>query len=116
MSTLRYSGLARIRVTYVNAFPRGAYRCFITVNPECAPRVSEALSGARIFVGEPACLCRAVDSPEAFDEAAHAALSFALDEGWPVESYAATNVEGSGWHIARTGAKRWPKSAEEKAS
>jgi hypothetical protein len=51
-------------------------------------------------IGAPAFLARAVDSPEAYDDTASAALSFALDEG--VEAGGTPNEAMTGWDIRRT--------------
>jgi len=66
-------------------------------------------------VSPPPCLDKPVDSPEAFDEVASAALSFALAESQPVseiDSLAASDFEGTGWHIGRTKEERWPKQQD----
>jgi len=58
-------------------------------------------SGGRrkvIYVGAPAYLSHAVDSPKAYDEAAHAALSFADHEGFDMQP----DTTSSGWHISRS--------------
>lgn len=104
MSTLRYSGEIRIRITYLDAHgevfidgtpraPNGKYRCFL-----------QAKGGARttVYVGAPASLSHAVDSPEAFDDTAHAAIAFANDEDSQWGDYAASNEDG--YHIVRS---RW---------
>lgn len=79
MSALRYSGDARVRVTYLDTaalpwswYRNGGYRCFVRTD-----------SGATYscVVGAPQILEHAVDSPEAFDDAAKAALSFAEHDG-----------------------------------
>lgn len=58
-------------------------------------------------VGLPAHLRHAIDSPKAYDEAAHAALSFAVDAGMDESGLAYTD---SGFEIKRSlplGQKRW---------
>jgi len=76
MSAIRYSGDARVRVTYVEPqageIGNGSYRCFVRTSG------GEKYS---CIVGAPAFLDHAVDSPEAFDGAARAALAFAEHEG-----------------------------------
>jgi hypothetical protein len=112
MSALRYSGALRIRVTYLeppghslawpsgrSTKPNGEYRCAIRSTDHKAIVCT-------IVVGAPAVLSHAVDSPEAFDDAARAALSFA-DVDWPVAENAATT--DSGWHIGRSPSKAWPE-------
>lgn len=109
MTARRWSGELRIRVRYddrgvSDRFLNGRYHCSVS---------RPATKGAevyRVIVGAPAFLTHAVDSPEAFDAAAHAALSFASDAGFPVETYAATNEHG--WHIGRSEATRWPRKEE----
>jgi hypothetical protein len=97
MSTMRYSGKIRIRITYIDA-PQGGtcgyYRCFLR-----AVGFHQG-EGRTIQVGAPAHLTNAVDSPEAFDDAARAAIAFAQDEnpGW--DDLAAHNEDG--YHIARS--------------
>jgi hypothetical protein len=74
----------------------GEYRCRIVPN-----RTVDVDMAAVIHVGAPAILEHAVDSAEAFDGAAHAALSFASADGWPVDTYAAYDDTISGWLIRR---------------
>ena len=73
MSTYRYSGNARVRVTYDER--RDEYRCFVAVGRR----------HKRVRVGSPAHLVQAVDCPAAFDSAACAALAFAAHDGFDVE-------------------------------
>jgi hypothetical protein len=103
MSTLRYCGEIRIRITYLERGPHrnGSYRCYLT-----------APGGAKvtIIVGAPAYLSHGVDSSEAFDETAHAAISFAdnepeSDADW--SSAAAVKADGTGWLIGRSEATAW---------
>ena len=83
MSTYRYSMGVRVRITYIDfdagnrynmdgniRFPNGSYRCFL----RCGVHT------ATIIVGAPAFLSQAVDSPEAFDAAAIAAINFASND------------------------------------
>lgn len=84
MSTVRFVGDASVRLTYLDRAPgfsdlRGGYRCAV-----------RAHNGERrtIIVGEPRVIERSVDSPEAFDDAARAAIAFAEDndcEGGPLD-------------------------------
>jgi hypothetical protein len=105
MSTMRYSGKIRIRITYLEPWAAGTpapagrstrlngeYRCFLRADGYAAT--------ATIIVGAPAHLTNTVDSPEAFDGAAEAAIGFAEDEygGWA--DLAAYNEDG--YHIARS--------------
>lgn len=65
---IRYCGELTIRVSYLDS--SSEYRCTVS-------RAGKHL--ATLYVGEPKILCRAVDHPEAYDSAAHAALSFCED-------------------------------------
>ena len=51
----------------------------------------------------------ALDSPRAYTSIAKSALSFAYDDGFPVEAYAASTPSGSGWHVGTTPATAWPR-------
>lgn len=95
---IRYSGATKIICKLVPAphMPHGEqYRCTISRD------------GKRVgvqFVGIPAHLTHAIDSPKAYDAAAHAALSFALDEGMIDERYMLVGSElhgNAGHHIHR---------------
>ena len=88
MSAIRYSGSIRIRVTYRDN--HSDYRCFLS-----------ATTGEKhtVYVGEPAILTRAVDSPESYDDAARAALAFAESDGYPVR-YA--RMDEHGYTVARS--------------
>lgn len=83
MSTQRYSGSVRVRVTYVeprcstpeerriqDRYPHGQYRCVVVLGE----------TKRTVWTAPPACLPCAVDSPEAFDGAASAAIAFADHE------------------------------------
>jgi hypothetical protein len=117
MSTLRYSGEIRIRVTYLDVaydgpdtqarLGNGRYRCFL--------RGPGGMT-TTVIVNAPQYLTRAVDSPEAFDDAARASISFADDksEGEQLPCYtwahlAAHVIDRSEWHVGRTEAHAWPK-------
>ncbi len=87
----RYSGELTIRLTYRDE--SGDYHCTVS---------RAGVHVGSVDVGSPALLQYAVDSPHAYDCAAHAALSFLSDEGthpYDVASYAAVNAEG--WLIGR---------------
>lgn len=83
MSTYRYSGEIRIRITYIDfdpydcysdgtfRHPNGSYRCFV--------RSPDGDGDYTCIVGAPTHLSEGVDSPEAFDKAGMAALHFAED-------------------------------------
>lgn len=55
-----------------------------------------------VQVGRPAAGRLAVDSPAAYDAAAHAALSFADEDADAFGERAQYNQAGTGWHIARS--------------
>ena len=73
MSALRYCGEIRIRITYQDGPGNGRYRCYLTAG-------DTRTRSTTITVNAPAYLSHAVDSPEAFDNAARAALAFARDD------------------------------------
>jgi hypothetical protein len=52
-----------------------------------------------VTVGTPAHLTGAVDSIRAYDNTARAALSFAADDGWPVDDEAVPKRDGSGYFV-----------------
>lgn len=96
----RYSGTAIIRVTYED---RGDYKA----------SVSDANGNLwRGRIGAPAAGFGpgiAYDSPKAYDSTAHAALSFAdEDTDGDVGNAASSDLDGSGWHIGRSKAARYP--------
>ena len=95
----RYSGHVRIYITYQDFNSR--YRCRL-VTPD----------GARtLYVNEPAVLRNAVDSPQAYTDIAHSALSFAQEDdeagsdrlrpatNLGISEYAWLNEDMSGWRI-----------------
>jgi hypothetical protein len=112
MSTIRYVGDAVVRLTYCDCDPRelhsdgtfrhpnGSYRC----------HVRAANGEARvIIVGVPAFISKSVDCPEAFDDAASAAVSFATDEQCmaddgttPLDIQEEWNTEGTARVIQRS--------------
>ena len=113
---IRYSGLVKINVVYRD---QGDYRAVVTLNdPEDFRR--HPLKAFRKkapswtgFINPPAAGFGrgiAYDSPEAYDQTAHAALSFADDEenDWVAEK-ATFDREGRGWHIGRTLKTAWPR-------
>jgi hypothetical protein len=89
----RYCGNVSIsleyRDTYVKGLPNGWYECHL------------AWPGGRkmVMVGAPASLSHAVDSPKAYDDTAHAAMSFAADEN-PSGNFQ-PDYTGSGFSIRR---------------
>jgi len=90
MAAIRYSGRATLRLTYRDA--TSDYR--VSIN-------SDGLPSEVVIVGEPATLTHAVDSPEAFDDAARAAISFAESLG---ES---CSYDDAGPFVARKRAECW---------
>ena len=86
----RSCGMISIDIAWIDS--RDAYRV----------RLSHSAHRVTMFVNAPRYLTRAVDDPVAYDEAASAALSFALDEGhtW-ITDHAWTNAVGNGWLISR---------------
>jgi hypothetical protein len=91
----RYSGDIKISIVYSDE--EQEYACRLEADGERTEYTT---------VGEPKILEHAVDSPEALDTAAHAALSFALDDQRDIMDKAAST--DSGWHVGRTEADRWP--------
>jgi hypothetical protein len=79
VSTLRYFLGGRVRLTYLDSGfvnGRGGYRCHVKTRDGASRKV---------FVGEPAHRTRSVDSPEAFDDVARAAIAFAEEDGFSIE-------------------------------
>jgi hypothetical protein len=92
----RYCGALRISVTWSDA--AGEYKATVHTSD------GRWQGGVRA----PAVLQAAVDSPEAYDGAAHAAVTFAVEESHCAHLVedAAVNVDGSGWLIERPAAYR----------
>jgi hypothetical protein len=86
----RYCGNAVIRCSYNDR--QGQYECKIAVGGK--HRDTQ-------YVGAPASSRLAVDSREAFDRAAHAAVSFAEYDGCLNDADLESNADGSGWRIRR---------------
>lgn len=126
MSALRYSGQIRIRVTYleprtgdahcngVPLFPHGSYRCFLR-GPDGAR--TTIVVGAKIEHGSGI----GVDSPEAFYDAARAAIAFAEDDAggkhcarFDWSAWCAYTADGSGCYVGRSPSKAWGDPREEK--
>ena len=108
MSTIRYSGNITVRVTYLEPYlagdkcpanrstrTNGEYRCFIK-SPD---------RSTTIVVGAPEALSHGVDSPEAFDDAARAAIAFASDEDLHYGDLAYQNSRGI--VVGRRPSRRW---------
>lgn len=64
-------------------------------------RVVTPVGTMKIAVSEPAVLTHAVDSPESYDSAAHAALSFAIDVNHRIADEAALGIVDGKYHITR---------------
>lgn len=96
MSAKRYSGSIVIRVTYLDYAHTGRldgeYRCFL--------RRADGKARTTIYVGVPASTKLPVDSPEAFDAAARAAISFAHNEFGDWGDWAEWQ-DNAGWIIWR---------------
>jgi hypothetical protein len=99
----RYSGTVTISIRYVDN--ESAYRCYLT-SPLTFRRQGYAVS-----IREPASLNVPVDSSEAYDAVAHAALSFLANdiEEWRgnhlnshAEILACAESSDSGWCVARS--------------
>lgn len=89
----RYCGKVKIGCTYRDR--ENDYRCTMSAG------------GKRIgveYVGAPRHLTHAVDSPKAYDDAAHAALSFASSEGKLDERD--LDFTDSGYRIRRASGRR----------
>lgn len=106
MSTLRWSGEIRIRITYFETPVQGKYRCYLTTTES---RVTQSTT---IILMGPSILVRPVDSPEAFDEAARAALAFACDDkgeregnGDAIDWGAYAAFDDSGYFVSRSAPK-----------
>jgi hypothetical protein len=92
----RYSGLATVTLTYDDR--RGDYKASVSVGGH------SVWSGR---VGAPRSGGGAVDSPKAYDDTAHAAISFAVDEHPDLaDGVVEYDRDGYGWHISRSPAKR----------
>lgn len=83
----RYCGLLTLRLSYRDA--SNDYRVCIATN---------GYHLATVYVGTPAYLTHAVDSPEAYDETARAALAFAEDDGGDLSDAA---MDDSGYAVTR---------------
>jgi hypothetical protein len=91
MTATRYSGKLTVRMTYLDS--EAQYRCVVSYSD------ANGSGWTTLYVRPPALLRNAVDSPIAFDETAHAALSFASEDHDWVERYADFN--DGGWAINR---------------
>jgi hypothetical protein len=99
----RYSGNVRLKISYDDA--RNEYRAAISV-------LAPTSTGGRIYalrtkqvVGRPPAASGGVDSPVAFDEAAKAALSFAMHEDKIDSSDLQYNWDTEQIHVTRTQSK-----------
>jgi hypothetical protein len=64
-------------------------------------------------IGHPPASRLAVDSSKAYDEAAHAAITFADDENHDIGEAAQVDREGRGWDIVRSKPRSNPKSRKK---
>lgn len=104
----RYSGDLTITLTYrdphaelFDMYPNGDYRATIS----WPSRARGGKHRRTIYVGAPKYLRQAVDSPEAYDSAAHAAISFAAEEESEIGERAAIGTDG--WLISRNKDRKW---------
>ena len=121
MSATRYSGQLRIRVTYQDPRGgqlRGQYRCTVTHVPTVSLDRRSTPEKTTVYVGENLQHGSGIgiDSPIMIDEVAHAALSFADDEGFPASELAASKEDGSGWHVGRSAKTAWTSAPKNAAS
>ncbi|MBL8605131.1 MAG: hypothetical protein JNK72_24590 [Myxococcales bacterium] len=72
-----------------------------TISRKAGQKTESVWSG---YVRTPAILTHAVDAPEAYDDAARAALSFADNEGADIGAYA--DYTDGGWLISRARPRR----------
>jgi hypothetical protein len=96
VSALRYCGEIRIRITYLprGIHANGSYRCFLK---------TESGASATIIVGAPTYLSHAVDSAKGFDDAARAALAFAVDEPESDTDWSAfAHFDEHGYYVSRS--------------
>lgn len=99
MTAVRFSGTCSIRIAICEDPSRqvpgsgATYRCVVT----------DATSRDRavVVVGSPPVLTQAIDSPEAFDAVAHAAISFVLEESRTTGQTFTPEHDGSGFLIER---------------
>lgn len=95
----RYSGRAVVTVLYDDR--RGDYKATVAIGKR------NVWSGR---IGEPKSRTIAVDSPKAYDDTAHAALSFAdFDTDGEIRDEAAYDTDGAGWHVGRSVATKYPR-------
>ena len=95
----RYSGDLTITLTYRDR--ESDYRA--TISWPSRPR--NGSHRHTVYVGEPKYLTHAVDSPEMYDSAAHAAISFGSEEEPEIGERAAYGTDG--WLISRNKARKW---------
>ena len=95
---IRYCGDMRISVVYEDRWSQ--YRCSVSPIPHPdARKTMERAMTRLVCVGNPPSMKIAVDSPQAYDDAASAAISF-LVENLPGQPDMTAN--GSGWKIRRS--------------
>lgn len=111
MATYRYSGSLRIRLAYSDV--DCGYICTIKSVYSRVVRGTESRRVEGVFVGEAACLTCAVDSPEAFDDAARAALAYASADAQACA--AGTLNHGASFHVGRKPQDAYPPHASATA-
>jgi hypothetical protein len=89
---LRYCGDLIIRIRWIDT--AGAYSAVV--------RNTRGQMVGRAMVSPPAHTLRAVDCPAAYDDAAHAALSFVAEPHGGDLPEANTNFDGCGWFLTRS--------------
>lgn len=115
MSAVRYSGGVRIRVTWVDVAglrDGGHYRCCLSRGDSGGWTVrTTQYVGSNLQHGSGI----GIDSPEAFDSAASAALSFASNSETAEDdnpsawwNTAAHDAGLTGWHVGRSPKQAWP--------
>lgn len=90
MTALRFCGGLRLRLTILE--PHEVYRVWIT---------DDRGTRYRTTVVAPRCADHALDHPESFDDAAHAALSFADHDRSDLDFMRADMDRVGGWNITR---------------
>ena len=101
----RYSGNLRITCTYRD---QGDYKCTVTPHGGRGKTVYVRPAPAGFGPGI------AYDSPKAYDEIAHAAISFADDEHGGIGDEAEFHADGSGYKIYRSPPSYGPHATGKK--
>jgi hypothetical protein len=104
-----YSGSLTVRVLVLETGRSHGCLSQYVNRVEIRPRGLRNATVVVQYVCPPASMSLPVDTTRSMREAAHAALSFASDEGHPIEEYAAST--DSGWHLGTTLASAWGKKS-----